>query len=126
MWSSWSINTEKTFHPSSPESSRPSLSSPIFCFILLLLNGFLAQLVRSCHLNPLALLICLLTVANHPLHLKLLHVRIQANTHPSPIKAKVLTTDTTTLRNVTVLTAHPNSFPLSSHRSARNGQILGL
>ena len=34
--------------------------------------------------------------------------------------------DTMTLKNVTVLTAHPNSFPRSSHRSARNGQMSGL
>lgn len=42
------------------------------------------------------------------------------------MRANVDAIDTVTLRNVTVLTAHPNSFPRSSHRSARSGQILGL
>ncbi len=42
------------------------------------------------------------------------------------MKAKVDAIDTMTLKNVAVLTAHPNSFPRSSHRSARSGQMLGL
>ena len=42
------------------------------------------------------------------------------------MKAKVDAIDTMTLKNVVVLTAHPNSFPRSSHRSACSGQISGL
>ena len=42
------------------------------------------------------------------------------------MKAKVDAIDTMTLKNVTVLTAHPSSFPRSSHRSARSGQMSGL
>jgi hypothetical protein len=41
-------------------------------------------------------------------------------------RARVDAIVTTTLRKVTVLTAHPNSFPLSSHRSEPSGQMLGF
>ena len=52
------------------------------------------------------------------------HARLKA--HTRAIKAKVDAIDTMTLKNVTVLTAHPNSFPRSSHRSACSGQMSGL
>ena len=39
------------------------------------------------------------------------------------IRARVDATETTTLKKLTVLTAHPNSFALSSHRSESSGQI---
>lgn len=62
----------------------------------------------------------------HLLHPGLLHPHTLARAQTSPIAANVLTTDTATLKNVTVLTAHPSSLPRSSHRSDHSGQMSGL
>ena len=45
--------------------------------------------------------------------------------HPEVTAAKVPTTATTTLRNVMVLTSHPNPLARNSNRSALNGQMFG-
>ena len=109
-----------------PDASCPSLASPVFCFILHLLNGLVNdQLLQAITHRP-PFLTCCLEIAIHPLHLMRLQVHARPKAHTRAIKAKVDAIDTMTLKNVTVLTAHPNSFPRSSHRSACSGQMSGL
>ena len=69
---------------------------------------------------------CFLAIAIHCLHLVRLQAHARPKAHTRAMKAKVDAIDTMTLKNVTVLTAHPNSFPRSSHRSACSGQMSGL
>jgi len=113
-------------HPNEPAASCPfpsRVASGLFLHFSShpLADQDLGLVTHSCsHLTRI-----LLSLA-HPSHLGRLHLQILAAIHTSPIKAKVLTTDTSTLKNVTVLTAHPNSFPLNSHRSYHNGHTSGL
>ena len=109
-----------------PESSCPSLSSPTFCFFLHRVHGFWNDQYLQFATRSRALLTLILPDMIHPSHLGKLHFHAPTNAHPMHIRARVDATETTALKKVTVLTAHPNSFVLSSHRSEPSGQISGF
>ena len=90
------------------------------------MSAFLNEQCLQFAVHSRALLVCVLLDVIHPLHLGELHLHTPTNAQLMYIRARVDAVVTTTLRKVTVLTAHPNSFPLSSHRSEPSGQILGF
>ena len=61
-----------------------------------------------------------------PFHLFRLQRKALPTAQSSHIKVNVTRTDTQTLRNVVVETAHPSSLPLRSHLSSLVGQTSGF